>query len=906
MPQKGEPRSILAGWQRPFVRALVLGGIFLAATGLFLIATPGTSPSASAAFVAHVIVGALLTPVLFVFTIPHAVAQTKRKPFIALGGALVLAAALALVGSGAILVLEPVRTGHGAAWATHLIGGAALLVLYAVHRRVGGNPASVRTIATGFAATAALGAVLALWETSDPGRVSIFESGDAAAAEAARVHFFPSLATTGAGRLTLTADDIKDVASCSRCHKEITQEWQRSAHRHASMTNMFYRASIEDLRKRFPATDARWCASCHDPALLFTEAAGTGEAKMVAKDLDFESEDARVGLTCISCHCIDPQSTNGNADYVLRGRKKAPGEGSADPGVRKAHDVLLRLKPEAHVASMTPKNIRESGYCSLCHKAEPPPELNRWKWVRAQDEYDSHDDSGVSMGNARSFYHPPAPKRCQDCHMPLVADPDDPAADSQGRVRSHLFAAANTALPHLRDDQDMIKKTLEFLKTSCRVSITGIELSGGRRFFPADVAKPAVKPGETVQADVVVRNVGVGHRFPGGTVDSNEVWIDFEAKVGDDAAFYASGKIDPATGEVDPSAEFYRSFWLRRDGSRFVSRVANDLYTFVYVNRIGPGTADVVRYRFQVPEGASGTLKMKATLRYRKFMTPFVRSVAQTRGGDGLKVKYKNESAYLVEGKTLVADLAKLPIADMASGELSLPITAEGTPGPAPDASTLKLKLPEDRERVNDLAIGMLLQRDFTPARDVFEAVTRIDPKYPDGYVNVARAAIDLEDPDTAVEMCRKAIEVSKANPKVVFFPAKAYFFEAQARRITRDWAGAEALYRMTLKDFPRDREAHRRLADVLYQQGKIDESLAVCDAMLKIDPEDWEAWYWAMRCYEDKGDEPRRLSAKAAHDRFRLDDDALARSAPLTIEDENLHNLAQKVHVHEAKRPAK
>jgi tetratricopeptide (TPR) repeat protein len=902
-PRPGEPRSILSAWQRPLVTALVLGGIFLAATGLFLVATPGTSPSASAAFVAHLIVGALLTPVLFIFTIPHAVAQTKRKPFIALGGALVLATALALVASGAILVLEPVKKAGSVAWLVHVVAGAALFVLYAVHRRFGGNPASGRSIATGLAATAALGAGLALWETSNPGRVSIFETGSASAAEAARVHFFPSLATTGAGKLTMTAEDIKDVASCARCHKQITQEWQRSAHRHASMTNMFYRASIEDLRKRYPAADSRWCASCHDPALLFTADPKTGEAKMISADLDLDSEDARVGLTCISCHCVDPQSTIGNADYVLRGRKKAPGENSPDPAVRKAHDVLLRLKPEAHVASMTPHNIRESAYCALCHKAQPPAELTRWKQVRAQDEYDSHDDSGVSMGNARSFYHPPAPKSCQDCHMPLVADPDDPAADSEGRVRSHLFAAANTALPHLRGDEDMIKKTLEFLKTSCRVSITGIELSGGRRFYPADVARPAVRPGETVQADVVVRNLGVGHRFPGGTVDSNEVWIDFEARVGDGDVFYASGKIDPETGDVDPSAEFYRSFWLTRKGERFVSRIANDLYTFVYVKRIGPGTADVVRYRFQVPDGAAGELKMKATLRYRKFMMPFVRSVAKTRGGDGLKVKYRNETEYLVEGELRVADLSMLPIADMATGELSLAITAEGTPGPAPAPETLKLKLPEDRERVNDLAIGMLLQGDTGPAREVFEAVTRIDPRYPDGWVNIARVALDLQDPDTAVAACKKAIEVSKANPKAVFFPAKAYFFEAQARRIARDWSGAEALYKLTLVDFPRDREAHRRLADVQYQQGKIQESLATCDSMLKIDAEDWEAWYWAMRCYTDLGDEPRRISAQAAHDKFRLDDDALARGAPTKLDDENLHNLSQPVHVHEQKK---
>lgn len=894
LPPSAAPRSVLSPWQRPLVKALVVGGAVVAATGLFLMRTAGGTPSSSVAFLAHVVVGALLVPVLFAFVVPHAVAQTRRKPLIAMSGAVVLIGALALAASGASMILEPTRTGSGTAWWVHLVAGLSLPLVYAAHRLFGSNPARPSVLAGGIAATVAAAAGLALWETSDAGRPAFFESGSAEAAETARVHFFPSAATSGSGGLALTSQDVKDVSTCGTCHRLITEDWKRSAHRHASMTNPFYRASIEDLRKRFPATDARWCASCHDPALLFTADPKTGEAKMVSKDLDFESEDARVGLTCLSCHAIDPQSTNGNGDYVMRGRKVYPGEKDANPAVARAHDVLLRLKPSAHAESLTPKNVRTSGFCSVCHKAEPPPELSRWKWVRAQDEYDAHDDSGVSMGNARSFYHPPAAKRCQDCHMPLVGDPADPAADSDGMVRSHLFAAANTALPHLRGDVDMIQKTAKFLQTACRVDVAAVELSGGRRFLPARLAKPAVAPGEVVQADVVVRNLGVGHRFPGGTVDSNEVWLEFEARVGEGNAFYASGRIDPATGEVDPSAEIYRSYWLRRDGTRFVSRVANDLYTFVYVKRIGPGAADVVRYRFRVPEGASGELRVKATLRYRKFMTPFVRSVAKTRGAkEGMKIEHRLERDYLVWGDTYVADLALLPIVDMATGTLALPITPEGTKGPAPAPESLGLQIPDDRERVNDLGIAFLLQRDPQGAEAVFDAVTRIDPAYADGWVNVARARLDLQDLDGADAAAAKALSVKPGLPK-------ALFFRGQVLRSRGDFAGAATMYEAVIRAFPRDRESHRRLADVRYQQGKARESLAAAEALLKIDPADWEAWYWAMRCYEDLGDEPRRAAAQAAHDKFRLDDDALARGAPTTIDDPDLHDLVQPVHVHE------
>lgn|GEM_PF-2482910 len=889
------PREILSPWQKPFVWALLLGTIVVTGTGVFLAATGGASPSAQNAFVAHLVVGALLVPVLLAFAVPHAVAHTKRKPLIALSGALVLLAALLTAGTGVSLVVEPTGSTGTAGW-LHSVAGVAILALYLLHRRFGTNPARWPVLGAGVAASAALGLALYAWEQADPGPLSIFETASAEAAEAARGHFFPSSATTGAGDLTLTSEDLRDLSGCATCHQVITDEWKRSAHRHASMTNPFYRAAIVDLRQRFPKEDARWCGGCHDPALLFKKDAASGLSLIAAPELDMLSEDARTGLTCIACHAIEPRSTNGNADYVLRGRTVYPGEKSDNPWVRKAHDVLLRLKPKAHVDSLRPHNVDTSAYCSVCHKAEPPPELTRWRWARAQDEYDAHDDSGVSLGNARSFYHPKEAKRCQDCHMPLVEGKGDPAADAKGLVRSHLFGAANTALPHLRGDTAMIDRIKSFLATACRVDITQVVLPGGRAFLPAQAVQPAVKPGEVVEAHVVVRNLGVGHAFPAGTVDSNEVWLAFEANVEGQPAFYASGRLDPVTGQLDPASEQYRAYWERRDGKRFVSRVAHDLYTLIYARRIGPGTADVVRYRFRVPEGATGRLELKATLRYRKFSMDHLLNVAQVLGSkDGFTIEHQLEQDYLVPGETVSVDLRRLPVVDMATTKpFALPITPEGTPGPPPDPTTLKLQLPDDRDRVNDLAIANLIQGDPDRARELFRLVTRIDPKYPDGWVNVARAAMAKQDVDDASESVAQALALKPGYPK-------ALFFRAIARRNSPggDFVGAEADLREVLKTFPRDRESHRRLADVLFQQDKFHEVLDVCDAFMAIDAQDWEIWYWAMRAYQALGDEPRAAAAKAAHDKYRPDDDFTNRRGPTLLEDENIHRLAQPIHEH-------
>ncbi len=52
--------------------------------------------------------------------------------------------------------------------------------------------------------------------------------------------------------------------------------------------------------------------------------------------------------------------------------------------------------------------------------------------------------------------------KCSDCHMPLVKS-DDPAARN-GKVRSHRFAAANTAVPFVNGDAVQLKAAQDFLR----------------------------------------------------------------------------------------------------------------------------------------------------------------------------------------------------------------------------------------------------------------------------------------------------------------------------------------------------------------------------------------------------------------------------------------------------------
>jgi hypothetical protein len=89
--------------------------------------------------------------------------------------------------------------------------------------------------------------------------------------------------------------------------------------------------------------------------------------------------------------------------------------------------------------------------------------VNNYRWFRGFNEYDNWQASGVSGQGARSFYYPPKPQQCADCHMP--AEPSKDAGNINGFVHSHRFPGANTALPTANEDAAQLKLTEGFLKS---------------------------------------------------------------------------------------------------------------------------------------------------------------------------------------------------------------------------------------------------------------------------------------------------------------------------------------------------------------------------------------------------------------------------------------------------------
>ena len=313
--------------------------------------------------------------------------------------------------------------------------------------------------------------------------------------------------------------------------------------------------------------------------------------------------------------------------------------------------------------------------------------VNRYRWVRGFNSYDNWQASGVSGQGARSFYYPDQPMSCVDCHMPLV-DSGDPG-NKGGKIRSHRFAAANTAVPYVNGDETQLEEVRRFLQDGIitldvfavspvvedasspqmlrrageMAVATGFavgEEGGGRRgpallravgnlAAPIDRAGPYVRPGETVRVDVVVRTRKVGHFFPSGTVDAFDVWVEFQAIDAHGEVVFWSGRVaDDGAGPVDPGAHFYRALQVDAHGNPIDKRNAFNMRGLVYARLIPPGAADTVHYRLQVPEGVEGPLTLRARLNYRKFSHAYTRfAYAGKAGARGIRRRIRRSRLHL-------------------------------------------------------------------------------------------------------------------------------------------------------------------------------------------------------------------------------------------------------------------
>lgn len=806
--------------------------------------------------IVHLAVGVLLTVVFGLFVFLHVrkiLRIQRRRPWMRLSGSFVIGSLAMLLASGLFILEESNSRENFLIFLSHQALAVGLVAAYFAHRYLSRvKPAPVAWMRRWPFRISAISTIFFLAYIAlyvDRVRSEVLDSriqetsaslhpqekaignGDTdidytfSAAGDAQIDspFFPATTTTTTGTWLpsriITHDDFPDLEafrsetlekgfapsyflgaqSCKRCHADIVEQWSTSAHRFSSFNNPFYRRSVELTREKISKKASQFCGGCHDPAVMLSG--------NMLKDIDPLTPESQAGLTCLACHAIDKvHGVVGNGNYNVHDQTESPylfDQAKHGLGVQ-IHDYLLKAKPAIHKRRNLKPVFHKSEFCLTCHKVNLDKTVNDYRWLRGQNEYDAWHNSGVAHNQPQTWYEPPTVRECQDCHMPLVnAVMGDVAAD-EGKVRSHRFLAVNTALPAIRNDSETLRLTEDFMRDEkLRLEIFAVRRGSDELVMSASDHEISVKPGEIVQIDVVVRNLNVGHMFPGGTNDSNEGWIDFEVVSSD-----TGGKVfhNGWLGEdrhVDPAAHFYKAVLVDRRGERVAKRNVSDIYATVYANVIAPSTSDIARYRFKVPDDVRGTLTVSAKLMWRKFNREF--------------------TEFVFDGQSV----PDLPITTIESDTLTLNVAVD-------DGGTVERLTTADEKRwmrYNDYGIGSVLDKDTRTALAAFKKVVELKPDLMDGYLNLARAYLSEGSLSEAETMLRIASEKAPNQPRLAFFWGSLLEKKGQLEE-------AVDAYRRTLQHYPKSRDTWIRIGRVYWLLGDYKNSVNAYKSVLDIDPE--------------------------------------------------------------------
>ncbi len=730
--------------------------------------------------------------------------------------------AVAALFGGFLLVKGAIYDNRWALWAHVGLGVAGMALLLPTARWRAG-------LAVLAVAAAALRFGLPVDRIKNPDTIALTMAGEGAGPKSP---FWPSASNTNTGAI-IPSDFFMDSALCGECHKDIYQQWKSSMHHFASFNNQFYRRSIEQMQELSGTQGSKWCAGCHDHAVFFN-----GRFDRPIKE-QVDTPEAQNGLGCLSCHSIiHVNGSVGNGGFTIGYPPLHNLASSRNPWIKKANEFITYLNPEPHRRTFMKAFMRQDSaeFCSTCHKVHLDQPVNNYRWFRGFDDYDNWQASGVSGQGARSFYYPPESATCGKCHMQMVASQDP--GNHGGMVHSHRFAAANTAVATVNHDDVQLKATEKFLQsgyitvdlfaatevtaakgqtTMLRRADDALALSStfavgeeaeqtgpaiirevGKVAAPLDAPGMRFQPGTTVRVDAVVRTRKIGHTFPAGTVDSFDVWLEFKAVDARGRVLAWSGRVeDNGRGPVEKGAHFYRSYLLDGDGNQINKRNAWQARSVLYARLIPPGSADTVHFLLPIPKDAEGPVTLEARLNYRKFSDYYTKyafaGVAQS-GRAGLAF---DSRAYTFDSKPV----PEIPIVTVAQAKATVAL------GPATWEPVARK---QDRERWNDWGIGMLLQGDLKGAEYAFRRVTEIEPGYPDGWVNVARALIQEGETTAARPFADKALELS---PKL----ARANFFLAMIQKADGNYGGALDSLAQVRAQYPRDRVVLNQVARILF-----------------------------------------------------------------------------------------
>jgi hypothetical protein len=605
---------------------------------------------------------------------------------------------------------------------------------------------------------------------------------------------------------------LADVESCRACHAETHGAWSASPHARASFDNPWYRQAVDAFRAARGAEASAFCAGCHDPVLLTS--GRISEAEIAP------SAEAVAGITCRVCHGIREVRPDGGGSYTL------------STAALHLPDPNLPASVDRHRAEVAPEVLRSSGLCGSCHRGFLEPVMGQAHFLPGVDDLGAWQRSGFAGSRAARLDTPIEPSTCQGCHMEAVQGRDDLAA-VDGALRSHRVPGGQTALATADPAQRAAVQAT--LRRSVRLHVAAI------RRGPFEVALPAqgaaVEAGETVALEVVLRNTGVGHRFPGGLRDAQDLRLEVE--------------VQDATGDVVARDDGHglRAWAVDEDGRHEERHRVETFAAIVADSTIGPRDARAVRYAFEVPEG--GPFTVTARLSHRPHPEALADAACEAqRSPRGRAFDALVRSL----GRPVLDACAPPPVTVVA--EASAVLGGEARSPSFDEAYDLGLALAgQVQERLDEAR---------APLRAALEAATT-DRERAMALAQLGRLAGRQGRADEALDHLAAAeIAWGEAHPAIDRLRGEAY---AQVWR----WPEAATAYGAAVDAAPEDDALWARLAQAAGSAG--DEATALAAALRGLALRPRHEGLLRSQYLGLEEDHPRRADARAAYLAHRVPD---------------------------------
>jgi hypothetical protein len=344
----------------------------------------------------------------------------------------------------------------------------------------------------------------------------------------------------------LPVESFEPADNCG-CHSAFLESWRKSMHAKA-LDDPLYRLKLDEANKATDGALGPFCDACHGPVAVM---AGLGG------DPSVMPPQAAEGVGCDFCHQVTGTTEpigNTSQEVAGDGVKRAQYDDSNSP----YHETAYSAFHES------------AEFCGACHNVDHPGNGLHLEATYTEWKEGPYAEEGIV---------------CQDCHMtpgPGVTKPNPGTAAAGGPQREHVytmtFAGGNVGL----GDSVLAE---ERLKAACELEL---------------VAPEIVAPGETVDIQTTITNVGAGHYVPTGLTEVREMWLEVTAT-------------DPE-GNSEVVGE-HRFGTILADGEGNAPVELWEAEAIASDDRIPPRESVSDAFEYTMPEG--GEIELAATLYYR-------------------------------------------------------------------------------------------------------------------------------------------------------------------------------------------------------------------------------------------------------------------------------------------------